>query len=419
MAQYIARNVDNTPKVPQPGDVEVQDVFTNVFDNFNEYGTNAGQVRFYDVENVLKSPQPAYQNGNYKRYVVEYIYDSSGKIIGYVNNLDTNQPQADALDWIDRNVENNVITPQPYVNSPLWPDDPDQIPISLSTTTVLSPAAPAEIEAGDTLTATAATATGGKGTLVTLLQWRKLIPGEAWSNIPGATSTTLLLTQGDSGCQFLVTTRIRDNGGNEPYQELYSQSAASSVVTGDTVPLTYEGNVKLGGDIAIGGTVVPYDLPVWSGGIEPITYEYQYLKSADGSSWGGWGGWQALTYPYPADVSTQLSKVITDPPFSGGWSIKMQIKGTDPNGTSTISVGLPYAVGPEGIPNVDPVPLIGSSMEISLSLNGYPDGQAILVSEDDISAVNLIGVFDLLSQDEQKELIEEWQVIGGNNDPVV
>ena len=71
MAQYIARNVDNTPKVPQPGDVEVQDVFTNVFDNFNEYGTNPGQVRFYNVENTLKSPQPLYQNGNYKRYIVQ------------------------------------------------------------------------------------------------------------------------------------------------------------------------------------------------------------------------------------------------------------------------------------------------------------------------------------------------------------
>ena len=122
MAQYIARNVDNTPKVPQPGDVEVQDVFTNVFDNFNEYGTNPGQVRFYNVENTLKSPQPLYQNGNYKRYIVQYTYNSNGQISGVNNVLDPNQPQPDALDWIDRNVENQVITPEPYVPSPLWPD---------------------------------------------------------------------------------------------------------------------------------------------------------------------------------------------------------------------------------------------------------------------------------------------------------
>ena len=46
--QYVARNVDNTPKNPQPGDTEVTDAFGNVFDNFNTDWCSEGLVAFYD-----------------------------------------------------------------------------------------------------------------------------------------------------------------------------------------------------------------------------------------------------------------------------------------------------------------------------------------------------------------------------------
>ena len=118
--QYIARNTDNTAKSPQPGDVEITDAFGNVFDNFNEYGVVTGAdkdtrknrlVAFYDKDNVLLDPQPAYQNLNYVRHLSN-------------NSEDPDQPLPDAADWICRGVDNQERTPEPYVKSPLYPDAP-------------------------------------------------------------------------------------------------------------------------------------------------------------------------------------------------------------------------------------------------------------------------------------------------------
>ena len=107
--QYVATDKDNVPVVPQPGDVEITDAFGNVFDNYNEYGTGQRQVAFYNEENVLKNPQPAYQN------------------LGYVSYLVNNQPdpvtwEPDAAQWIPRGVDNQVRQVKPYVKSPLFPD---------------------------------------------------------------------------------------------------------------------------------------------------------------------------------------------------------------------------------------------------------------------------------------------------------
>ena len=116
--QYIARNVDNTAKTPQPGDVEITDAFGNPFDNFNEYGVVTGAdkdtpknrlVAFYDKDNVLLDPQPAYQN------------------LGYTSRTVDNQPsspafQPDAAQWECRDVNNQLRTPEPYVRSPLFPN---------------------------------------------------------------------------------------------------------------------------------------------------------------------------------------------------------------------------------------------------------------------------------------------------------
>ena len=109
--QYVARDVDNNAKSPQPGDVEVTDAFGNVFDNFNEYGVGPGLVAFYDKDNVLKSPQPAYQNLDY----VSYLVDNTADPVTWL---------PDAQQWVARNVENQVRTPEAYVKSPLWPAGP-------------------------------------------------------------------------------------------------------------------------------------------------------------------------------------------------------------------------------------------------------------------------------------------------------
>ena len=106
--QYVATDKDNVAVSPQPGDVEITDAFGNVFDNFNEYGVGPGLVAFYDKDNVLKDPQPAYQN-------LDYVSRD-------VDNSPSSPPfEPDAAQWVARGVDNQVRTPEPYVKSPLYP----------------------------------------------------------------------------------------------------------------------------------------------------------------------------------------------------------------------------------------------------------------------------------------------------------
>ena len=130
--QYVARDVENNPVVPQPPDVEITDAFGNIFDNFNQYGTSAREVRFYLADNTLRSPQPAYQNGNYVQ-------------TGADNQAVTPPFEPDAAQWIARGVDNVVRTPQAYVKSPLWPDGAYGKPVVYSTAISV----PIEVEQGE------------------------------------------------------------------------------------------------------------------------------------------------------------------------------------------------------------------------------------------------------------------------------
>ena len=107
--QYVARDVNNQPKDPQPGDVEVTDAFGNVFDNFNADWVD------YDKDNVAKNPQPAYQNLDYVSYLVD-------------NTADPVTWEPDAAQWVARGVDNQVRTVEPYVKSPLFPGG---VPVSV------------------------------------------------------------------------------------------------------------------------------------------------------------------------------------------------------------------------------------------------------------------------------------------------
>ena len=100
--QYVARNVDNTAKNPQPGDTEVTDAFGNVFDNFNT------DWKDRDKDNALVSPQPGYQNLDYVSYLVD-------------NTAQSPAWQPDAGQWVARGVDNQVRTVEQYRRSPLFP----------------------------------------------------------------------------------------------------------------------------------------------------------------------------------------------------------------------------------------------------------------------------------------------------------
>ena len=117
--QYIATDKDNVAVVPQPGDVEITDIYGNVFDNYNEYGLVTGAdksteknrlVAFYDKDNVALDPQPAYQNLNYRRSKLE------------CGVADT-QPLPDAGNYVFSGlIPGTTRTPEPYEKSPLYPE---------------------------------------------------------------------------------------------------------------------------------------------------------------------------------------------------------------------------------------------------------------------------------------------------------
>ena len=100
--QYVARNADNTPKDPQPGDTEITDAFGNVFDNFNTDWVD------YNKDNVAVNPQPAYQN-------LDYVARNAN------NTAASPAFQPDAAQWVARGVDNQTRTVEAYVKSPLWP----------------------------------------------------------------------------------------------------------------------------------------------------------------------------------------------------------------------------------------------------------------------------------------------------------
>ncbi len=116
--QYVATDKDNVAVSPQPGDVEITDIYGNVFDNFNEYGVvdssikNTPQnrlVAFYDKDNVLLDPQPVYQNLGYVAYTEENVAKNP-------------QPLPDAKDYVfSGDIPGTTRTPKPYVKAPLWP----------------------------------------------------------------------------------------------------------------------------------------------------------------------------------------------------------------------------------------------------------------------------------------------------------
>ena len=124
---------------PQPGDQTIQDIFQNIFDNWNKkpgtyalagvstaadgtrtalqpaslnngvldafelvYGTNSDNSSFpADPTQQLKNPQPLYENLNYVRYIVQYAANSNNASFpGVVSNVvDPDAFKQDAFDY--------------------------------------------------------------------------------------------------------------------------------------------------------------------------------------------------------------------------------------------------------------------------------------------------------------------------------
>ena len=106
----------------QPGDQTIQDIYQNIFDNWNkEPGTyqlagvstasdgtrtalqpaslNTGVLVARDVDNAAVSPQPLYENLNYTRYRVKYTWNSAGYPVPS-NEIDPDPFKPDAFDYV-------------------------------------------------------------------------------------------------------------------------------------------------------------------------------------------------------------------------------------------------------------------------------------------------------------------------------
>ena len=186
----------NTVANPQPGDQTIQDIYQNIFDNWNKTpgtyaltgvstaadGTrtaltpaslNTGVLPAYDIvyvtnpegsslpmvpSNVLKNPQPLYENLNYTRYHIVYATNPEGASLPMVptNVEDVLDPfKPDAFAYVFRKIQYNTNpagadlpmiptnvagrVPQPYQNVRIkYVDNPNgaDLPMVPSTVTV-------------------------------------------------------------------------------------------------------------------------------------------------------------------------------------------------------------------------------------------------------------------------------------------
>jgi hypothetical protein len=151
----------NVDANPQPGDQTIQDIFQNIFDNWNKkpgtyalagistaadgtrtalqpaslnqgvldafelvYGTNSNNAAFpADPTQQLKPVQPLYENLNYTRYIVQYGTNSSNSAFPAkpTNVVDPNPFEQDAFDYEFIKVQysvnlNNADYPGPVTN---------------------------------------------------------------------------------------------------------------------------------------------------------------------------------------------------------------------------------------------------------------------------------------------------------------
>ena len=89
---------------------------------------------------------------------------------------------------------------------------------------------------GETLTGTVATATGGIGPYIYSARWQTSSDGSAWNTIFAEDSSAganvqVLLEAEHVGLYVRFSTRVRDNGGNNPFATGYSTTAQIGPVT--------------------------------------------------------------------------------------------------------------------------------------------------------------------------------------------
>jgi hypothetical protein len=157
---------------------------------------------------------------------------------------------------------------------------------------------------GNTLTATTGTWTGTP-TITYAYQWqRRANATAAWSDIPGATTSSYVVTAADTGQQLRAVVAAQ----NAVSTWSLATSTASTGLGVVTAPAnsalpTISGATRFGATLtAANGT--------WSG-TTPLTFTYQWQRSTNGTTWSNLSGATRSTYSLGiSDLSNRLRVIV-------------------------------------------------------------------------------------------------------------
>lgn len=206
---------------------------------------------------------------------------------------------------------------------------------------------PAQVCAGQSITITGDTPTGGAGTFT--YQWQSSVDGNTWSNIPSAINKDLsLIVNTSTYFRRVVNSTCISN----------SNSLLITVLPGLT-----NNTISADQNICIGVAAAPLTGTAPSGGSG--TYLYQWQSSLNGTAWSDVLGANSISFTPPTPtVSIYYRRSVASGPCSNNLSNQIKIT-VNPHAQAEITY----------IKNVDCAPFILNASNIAATL--YPDRNSI------------------------------------------
>ena len=147
---------------------------------------------------------------------------------------------------------------------------------------------------------------------------------------------------------------LLDNGQPDTTAEVFNSAGDKAFLTGDTYqavfagiqPLTGSGSATLSGTFQVGQTVTLTSVPTFEGGAIPVTFEYQWHRSPNGTN--NWTGFDSPWVEYDPSVPFETAPTKFLNASIEGAYIRLQARATDSNGVVVTRDGVVYGpVAPE------------------------------------------------------------------------
>jgi hypothetical protein len=210
-------------------------------------------------------------------------------------------------------------------------------------TNVSAPTVSGVARSGETLTAVE----GGWSGVVPLTfawQWQRCSAlGDACADVAGATSSTYLVSGGDTGSTLRVVVSAQDAGGSAS-----ARSAVTAVVAADAVavaaPLAVAAPPTISGDSTLTATA-----GAWSGGTAPLAFAWQWRRcDAGGANCIDIAGATSATYATVGD--------------DAGSALVVTVTATDARGATASATSDPAVVATSTVPAVPPASMDAPSL---------------------------------------------------------